>query len=239
VDRRGEIESMGPENKLMTLHAGVMPVTQQRMLRSLAAFAEKHDFYLAGGTAIAIQLGHRRSLDLDWFTAEKIRDPHVLVEELRRTGVNFEARDVADGTLHGLAGGMNLSFLEYRYPALAAHTEWQEYGCRLASLTDLACMKLSAIGGRGSKKDFVDLLALGRKFSLDQMLSFYREKFNNQDIGHTLVSLSYFDDADEEEMPQMYWDVQWEDAKRTIEEWVREYLQRQAPPKPEGGSGSP
>jgi hypothetical protein len=77
------------------------------------------------------------------------------------------------------------------------------------------------------------------RFSLEQMLSFYREKFSIQDIGHTLVALSYFDDADEEEMPHMYWDVQWDDAKLAIEEWVREYLERQAPPKPEGGARLP
>ncbi|HEX7118823.1 MAG TPA: nucleotidyl transferase AbiEii/AbiGii toxin family protein [Longimicrobiales bacterium] len=221
----------------MALHAEVMPVTQQRMLRRLGAFATERGFYLGGGTAIAIQLGHRRSDDLDWFTPGEIAEPLGLSSELRRSGFSFEVTGVEEGTLHGEVESVKLSFLEYRYPALIPPVEWTECGCRLAALEDLACMKLSAIGDRGAKKDFIDIYALGRtRFTLEQMLEFYQQKFDTRDIAHAIMALIYFDDAEEEEMPEMVWDVGWPEVKRAIEGWVRDYIRRQAPPQ-RGGRG--
>ena len=150
---------------------------QQNMLRSLASMAAERDMYLAGGTALAIQVGHRRSVDLDWFSPSAI-EPMALAADLKSAGIPFQVTDVDEGTLHGKAGGVKLSFLEYRYPDLVPPIQWPDYGVRLAALEDLACMKLSAVGGRGSKKDFIDIFALGREtFSLDQMLKLYGQKY--------------------------------------------------------------
>lgn len=91
---------------------------------------------------------------------------------------------------NGIVGG---------YAALVPPLDWPEYGCRFAALEDLACMKPSAIGDRGAKKDFIDIYALGRThFTLEQMLGFYRQKFDTPDLGHTVIALAYFDDAEEE-----------------------------------------
>ncbi len=210
----------------------VMGIDQRKILRQVAAFANKRDFYLGGGTAVAIQLGHRRSVDLDWFTTGEISDPLLLASYLREEGLPFNVTDVEKGTLHGTAGGVRLSFLEYRYPPLFPPAEWPEYQTRLATLEDLACMKLSAIGGRGAKKDFIDIYALGtERFALSQMLSLYRRRYKVDDLGHTVFGLTYFDDAEEEDAPKMVWSVGWDEVKSTIEGWVREYVQEQAPPK--------
>jgi hypothetical protein len=92
----------------------------------------------------------------------------------------------------------------------------------VGSLPDLACMKLSAVAQRGSKKDFIDLFALGSKaFTLKGMLRFYQKKFNIKDIGHVLYGLTYFDEADQEPMPRMIWDTRWKIIRDTIREWVR------------------
>lgn len=216
----------------MAFHAEVMPVTQQRMLRQLGNFTTERGFYLGGGTAIAIQLGHRRSVDLDWFTPGEIAEPLGLAGELRRSGFAFEVTSVEEGTLHGEVESVKLSFLEYRYPALNPPVEWTEFECRLAALEDLACMKLSAIGDRGAKKDFIDIYELGRThFTLEQMLDFYQQKFDTRDIAHTIMALTYFDDAEEEDMPEMLWNVEWQEVKQAIEGWVRDYAHRQAPPQ--------
>ncbi|MCA1789437.1 MAG: nucleotidyl transferase AbiEii/AbiGii toxin family protein [Thioalkalivibrio sp.] len=223
----------------MNFYPEVMPAPQQAMLRRLAAVAGDRGLYLAGGTALAIQIGHRRSVDLDWFSPSPI-DPMALAADLRDAGVPVDVTDIEEGTLHGKAGGVKLSFLEYRYRDLVPPTEWPEYGVRLAALKDLACMKLSAIGGRGSKKDFIDIFALGReKFTLDQMLRFYGQKYDVSDLGHTLFALTYFDDAEQEETPEMLWQIDWDEVKRVIERWVQDYTQKQAPPQSGGGGIRP
>jgi predicted nucleotidyltransferase component of viral defense system len=218
---------MEPADALMAFHAEVMPDPQQRMLHTAGPLATRAGFYLAGGTAIAIQLGHRRSVDLDWFTPGTIPDPMRLAADIRDAMDDFAVTGTAEGTLHGQAGGVKFSFLEYRYAALVEPVEWPEYGCHLAGLEDLACMKLSAIGGRGAKKDFIDVYALGRtRFTLDEMLGLYRRKFAVQDVGHILMSLTYFDDADAEDMPEMLWDTDWPNIKRTIEGWISDLVRR-------------
>lgn len=220
----------------MTFHPEVMPVEQRRMLRQLGSIAADRGLYLAGGTALAIQIGHRRSVDLDWFSTAAV-DPMELAASLKQSGVPFDIGDLQEGTLHGTAQGVKLSFIEYRYPALVPPVEWPEYQVRLAGLEDLACMKLSAIGGRGGKKDFIDIFALGREhFTLEQMLSLYERKYDVSDLTHVLYALTYFDDAEEEEAPEMLWSGEWDDVKLTIEGWVREYVRKQAPPRA-GGEG--
>jgi predicted nucleotidyltransferase component of viral defense system len=206
----------------MGFHEKVLTRDQKRALEQLGPFTFKQDFYLAGGTALAIYLGHRRSRDFDWFTTGPISDAMNLAGLIREEGIPFSVRQVARGTLNGSVSKVPVSFFEYGYPLLRKVIYWPEFGCRLASLSDIACMKLSAIAQRGHKKDFVDLYALGTKsFSLKQMLSFYQKKFSLRDIGHVLFALSYFDDAEKERMPMMLWKFQWNTMKKAIQTWVK------------------
>lgn len=93
--------------------------------------------------------------------------------------------------VHAEADGVLLSFIEYRYPTVGTTIDWPDYGCRLASLADLACMKLSAIASRGTMRDFIDVFAMGREcFRLEEMLDAYRRKFSIEDPGHVLMSLT-------------------------------------------------
>jgi hypothetical protein len=207
----------------MNLHAEVLPPQQAMLLRSLGPAADSLGFVLGGGTAVALHLGHRRSLDFDWFTQDRIDDPVVLAARIVGNDLPFEPSSVDRGTLHGRIDAVRVSFLEYPYAPLQPATEWPEFGCRLASLEDLACMKLSAVAGRGARKDFVDIHALGsRCFELSRMLTLYQRRYGIRDVGHVLFALVFFDDAEREPMPEMLWDTRWNEIRESITNWVRQ-----------------
>lgn len=206
----------------MKFHLEGLNRKQIQILRHFGREFDKRGFYLGGGTALAVYFGHRFSVDLDWFISNPLRDALLLAESFRRAGLDFTTTQSAPGALHGTLMGMRVSFLEYRYPLLQSPTVWKEMGCSLASLDDLACMKLSAIAGRGARKDFCDLYMLGKKHrSLPELIRLYQRKFKVDDISPVLYGLSYFDDAESERMPRMLLNVQWRTIKQTIQEWVQ------------------
>ena len=210
---------MGEQMKYLTEG---LPKKQVNVLRKLGSQTSSSGFYLAGGTALAIYLGHRVSVDLDWFTSDVFEDGMLIAQSLRNSNIQVEIEQVSPGTLHGSVNGVRVTFLQYQYPLLRSLNYWSEMGCNLASLEDLACMKLSAIAQRGARKDFCDIYALGKKFfSLPEMLDFYQKKFNIRDIGSVLYGLVYFDDAESERMPRMLWDVNWGEIKKNILQWVK------------------
>lgn len=213
---------LGPEERLSAaaprLHVGVLPPSQQEVLRRIGPAAEAHGFYMAGGTALALQLGHRQSVDFDWFRGQEIDDPLGLASEL-----GLDVLATSRNTLHAAAGGVKLSFLTFRYPLLEPLIRAPEFGCSLASLRDAAAMKLAAIGQRGARKDYFDLVALGRAgLPLDSMLEAYRRKFTVADIGHVLTALTWFDDADADAEPVLRSGDTWEDVKTTLRAWVKD-----------------
>lgn len=211
----------------MSLHSEILPQNQREALLQLGRPATECGFYLGGGTALAAHLGHRQSLDLDWFTAEHIEDPLVLARELQDRGAELRIGSVERGTLHAAVRDVRASFLEYRHPTLAAPVAWLDLGCQIASLDDLAAMKLLAVDQRGAKRDFIDIHALvaqGR--SLGQLLDTYRKKFGVEDISRLLYSLIYFEDAEADPMPRMLEDIAWEQVKADIRRWVKDVAMR-------------
>ena len=205
----------------MNWHPECLSAAQKAVVGQLGPPLSEKGFYLAGGTAVALHFGHRLSVDLDWFTNHAFADPLQLAAQLRSAGLAFETTQIGPGTLHGATGGVRISLLEYQYPLLGPAEDWLEGPCLVASLADLAAMKLSAIAQRGSRKDFVDLWALGSRHArLPEMLELYRRKYEVRDMAHLLYSLSYFDDADEEPMPRMLNGADWQSIKTTIREWV-------------------
>lgn len=206
----------------MGLHEEVLPEEQRTALRAIGPTAKRLGFYLAGGTGTALHLGHRRSVDLDWFTENEIGDPLALASTIKGDGVALEISRTAPGTLYGQIGGVRLSLLSYRYPLLAPVVEWAEYGCDVASLDDLAAMKLSAVTHRSTRKDFYDIVALGEAgFDLPRMLDLCRKKYGIDDIGPVLAGLCYFDEADGEPDPVLLAAMDWVETKRMLREWVR------------------
>jgi hypothetical protein len=206
----------------MRLHARALGRRQLSLLTRLGPFLDSSPFYLAGGTALALHLGHRRSVDFDWFSERPLADPLRLAAEVEASGVPLAVTSVDKGTLHAMSAGVRVSFLEYRYPLLRPPVATRLAGLRLASIEDIAAMKLAAVAQRGSRKDFVDVFALGGLLGLEEMLALYRRKYGVRDVGHVMVALAYFDDAEGERMPAMLRRWSWADVRRTIQRWVRQ-----------------
>ncbi|MBI5470630.1 nucleotidyl transferase AbiEii/AbiGii toxin family protein [Candidatus Kaiserbacteria bacterium] len=174
----------------------------------------KDGFYLAGGTALALHLGHRQSIDLDFFTKE--RDlPKYLLEYLESVG-KFKVVQQEDRTLHAILNGVRISFISFPYPLLYPLLEME--GVMLADERDIATMKISAISGRGAKKDFIDLYVLLQKYSLEDILADFERKFAGREYSrlHILKSISYFDDANAEDEPVMLARYSWADVKNKL-----------------------
>ncbi len=192
------------------------PISQntRRVLEKIAGEPFLKKFYLAGGTALAIQLGHRESIDLDWFSSEEFSNKE-LKARLEKIG-KFELTGEDAGTLHGLLDDVKISFLLYPYKILFP---LQSFGdVRTADERDIATMKLDAISSRGSKKDFIDLYFLLEKYSLEELFDFFEKKFENINYNklHILKSLVFFETAESEPMPKMIKDIEWEAVKKAI-----------------------
>jgi predicted nucleotidyltransferase component of viral defense system len=207
-------------------HTRCLTARQLTLLREFGIIFGSR-FYLAGGTAIALHLGHRLSIDLDWFCTEELHSPELLAKQIQDTGLAVQITSVSKGTLHAVISGVRVSFLSYGYPLLQPAISDEPLGCRVASLQDLACMKLSALTQRGAKKDFIDIFALNRRaLSISDMLDLYRKKYSMASVAHILYALSYFDDADKEKTPKMMWRTDWRKIKSELQEEVKKIARR-------------
>ncbi|MCL2417520.1 MAG: nucleotidyl transferase AbiEii/AbiGii toxin family protein [Bacteroidales bacterium] len=179
---------------------------------------ELADTRLVGGTALALLLGHRLSIDIDLFG--KINSD-ILTETLRAE--RFETFDVTFENKvikHYMINQVKVDVVKYDYyPWLESMIV--EDGIRLAGMKDIAAMKLGAITNRGSRKDFVDLFFLLKTFSMKEIFGFYAEKFPDSTPFITFRSLVYFDDADKENMPDMLIPTTWEEVKKRIADEVK------------------
>jgi len=169
--------------------------------------------YLAGGTALALRLGHRISIDLDFFTLEELEE-NVLLADLEQLP-EFKKDGVAWRTVWGIIQNTKFSLFYYKYPLLEKTDAYM--GIKIASLKDIAAMKIIAIGDRGTKRDFIDLYFLTKTYTTDEMLEFYDMKFGDLDekAYHLIRSLDYFADADvDTQLPKMLIDIDWENIKK-------------------------
>ncbi len=103
-----------------------LPKKQVNVLRKLGPQTSSSGFYLAGGTALAIYLGHRVSVDLDWFTSDVFEDGMLIAQSLRNSNIQVEIEQVSPGTLHGSVNGVRVTFLQYQYPLLRPLNYWSE-----------------------------------------------------------------------------------------------------------------
>ena len=205
----------------MIVHESVLTATQTRVLRVVGPLARRAGFYLAGGTAVALRFGHRRSEDFDWF-APALPRPDALLSDLQAQGLPLQDSQIEAGTLISRIEGVKISFFEYRYPLLDSLDQWPEYDTDIASLRDLGAMKLLAIAQRGSRKDFVDVYELLQSgVVLRGMLEDFREKFKTDSIS-ALRGLTYFDDAETEPMPDMLKPLDWRELRAALGQAVME-----------------
>lgn len=179
-------------------------------------------FYLAGGTACAIQLRHRISVDLDFFQ-EALFQADELSQQLLAEGIILTAEELGPGTIKGQLAGTAVSFFHYPYPLLSPPIPWE--GIQLASLLDIALMKVTAIASRGAKKDFVDLSYILQHLGPQTVFVRFSEKYplERLDPYHYLRSLTYFEDAEAEPDPRMLVPWSWEATKDYFKTVIREW----------------
>ncbi len=204
------------------MHQEVINKKTEHLLSTLVEKKIVQNFYLAGGTALALQFGHRKSIDLDWFS-QKDFNTEILknqIKEINQPVIESEEKNTLDLILNEV----KLSFFSYKYKLLYPLIEWN--GAKLADYRDIACMKIDAISSRGSKKDFIDLYFILKKLSLSELLEIFNQKYADVEYNklHILKSLDYFDDADNEPMPRMLKDVTWEEIKKFIKKTIQTEL---------------
>lgn len=171
---------------------------------------------LVGGTALALQYGHRMSVDLDFF-GNINKDTFNLKEELKYIGTLSVLKESQNINVY-LLDGIKVDFINYSY-------QWIDKAIKdgvitLASPKDIAAMKVNAIEGRGSKKDFIDLYFLLQHFSLQDILGFYKKKYPEYSIFRALMSMTYFEDAENQIMPKMFVDVTWKEIKDFLKQTI-------------------
>lgn len=196
-----------------------LPANSQNALAILGKSDILKSAYMAGGSALALQLGHRRSVDFDFFTQEKF-DTGEFISKLSKLG-EFVVDQISPQTLLGTFKGTKFSLFYLSYPLISETVDFE--GVKLASVQDISAMKLAAITGRGVKKDYVDLYFLTKeKFKFEQMFAFYDQKYGVFEANELMIlkSLQYFDDAEESEMPMMIKDVSWQEVKNSLGQQV-------------------
>lgn len=217
-------ECLGREERFVIMHESILTNPQARVLLAVGPLARRAGFYLAGGTAVALRFGHRRSIDFDWF-APALERPDVLLSDLQARGLPIQETQIEPGTIIGRIEGVKVSFFAYPYPMLETPDSWPKYDTQIASARDLGAMKLLAIAQRGSRKDFVDMYELLQNgVPLRRMLEDFRDKFKTDPVS-ALRGLTYFDDAEKEPMPEMLNTTEWPAMKRAVESAVREVMQ--------------
>jgi len=195
------------------MHPEILEWPQKSALALLARAPIPPGIYLAGGTALALHLAHRRSVDLDFFSQEPF-ESESLLGLLRRIG-DIRVERSEPGTFRGQLAGVQISFIRYEYPVLDPPIKF-EFGPGIAGIRDIASMKLSAIMGRGSRRDFVDLYAVCQHgHEMEEVYGWFRLKYRgiSYDPYHLAKSLVYFVDAEKEPLPVMLWPCHWDDVK--------------------------
>lgn len=173
---------------------------------------EFDEFNLVGGTSLALQMGHRISIDIDLFGASEI-DEDLFLEVLKKFGA-VQIVKKSKNILICSVNGIKVDFVNYQYRLL--ESPLLEANLRLVKKKDIAAMKVNAVAGRGSIKDFIDVYFLLNEFSIKEMIGFYLQKYPDGSEFMVRKSITYFDDADNEVAPILFHDISWSEIKKTI-----------------------
>lgn len=189
------------------------------LLRKLQSLPGLSGLRLVGGTALALQLGHRTSVDLDMFGQfDAATSYRKLLADAGHQSEGAESGEVQSL----IVDGVKVDLVNYPYKWIGDAVV--EDGVTLASVDDIVAMKLSAAANRGKKKDFIDIATLLSKYTLAEMFALYQKKFEVSEIGFAVRGLTYFQDAEEDPMPKMFTTLTWRDVKCRIVEAVKAFV---------------
>lgn len=193
------------------------------LLRKIQGDQMFTDFCLAGGTGLALHLGHRRSNDLDLFSVNSFDSEYYL--DYLTGNYGFKPDFTASNTLKGSIDNVKTDFITHT--AKQVNPIITEEMIRLYSQADIAAMKINAIAGNGTRsKDFVDLYFLLENHTVKQIIDFYSIKYENRNVLHAIKCLNYFEDVDLADWPVILKDkdLQWKKVKSVINKCVMDYI---------------
>lgn len=203
-----------------SIYKDILPEGQKEIFKIFSSEKWIEDFYLAGGTGLVLQIGHRISVDFDFFTCNAL-DRNRIKGYIKKQGF-FDLLNEDENTLDIILKGVKISFFKIDFKLIKKTVPCKNL--HIASILDIALMKLNAISGRGSKKDFIDLyFILKEYFSLEELFENYKEKFGIEVANnyHLLKSLTYFEDAEREPVPEMIKKISWKRVKEDIRKQVK------------------
>ena len=203
------------------LHTKVVEPKTLDLLRKIQSIHEFEDFRLVRGTALTLLYGHRKSIDLDFFGQVKFAD--ISFENIPTGFESVKIINNREYLKQYFINDVKVDFVSYPYQWLKKSIVAENI--KLAALEDIVAMKLAAITNRGTKKDFIYMYFLLKEYSMEDILTFYKEKYPDGSTFLVLKSLIYFDDADKDEGPVMLEPIEWEDIKRFINTRTEEYLE--------------
>lgn len=192
------------------------------LLKKISEIPAFSNLRLVGGTSLALQYGHRTSIDIDLFgeLSASSEDVRCALAEIGKLQIIKETENIKIYQLDGI----KVDIVNYSYKWIDAPL--REDGLVLASTKDIAAMKINAIEGRGTKKDFIDVHTLLKHYTLDEILQFHKQKYPEASTLRSLMSLAYFEDADPQPLPRMFTTDTWEKIKSDVLTEVKIYEQR-------------
>ena len=185
----------------------------KKALALLKEIPEVGKFYLTGGTALAWQIGHRVSYDLDFFIQEDF-SPSNLLQIFKNKDINLTNVSTNTSTLRGFYNGCEISFIKFPYTLVDELKE--ESGINILGLRDIGLMKILAIADRWLKKDFIDLYFIAKfHTSLQELFNLFPIKYGVDDLNtyHYIKSITFFEDADKPSNLRLLDQVNWQDVK--------------------------
>lgn len=204
------------------LHLETVEPATLVLLKNIQKNPAFEHFRLVGGTALALQFGHRKSIDLDFFG------------DINFDTINFEAELKNAGAVQNLMArrsirtysidGVKVDFVQYPYPWIGGKVI--EDGVTMADLKDISAMKMAAITNRGAKKDFFDLYLLLDHLALREMVNNYMQKYNDASEFLLYKSLNYFEEAEEDDDPEILNNTSWDQVKDRIRTVHKTYMDK-------------
>lgn len=202
------------------LHRETVSPETLDLLKHLQSLEEFKQTRLVGGTALALQIGHRKSIDLDFFgeMTSSLEDLTFIISDFASVQPLSSSKMMRFLNINGV----KVDIVSYPYGWIDEPVI--EDGIVLAGVKDIAAMKISAITNRGTKKDFIDLFFLLQEYTLSEILGLYQQKYSDSQLFTVIRSLTYFDDAESDPMPSMLAPAKWSQVKLAIQKAVESYL---------------
>jgi hypothetical protein len=209
------------------LQKGSVDKTVLDLISALQGKDYLKDFILVGGTGLALIIGHRRSVDIDLFTSKDFVAEQLL--EKLESDFNFQMDYVGGNTIKGNSAGIKVDLLAHKYPSIGDTIEVENI--RIASMDDISAMKINSVANDGTRiKDFIDLyfLLAEHKYNIERLLRNYKAKYSQRNALHALKSLSYFEDVDLSDWPELNKknDISWDEIQEILGNACEEYIRK-------------